>query len=972
MLTIVTTETPFTINILYFFRKFNIQFKTLNSLIEEKLEGNYIFFDKDLYPIINFEKKLENITDKFCYLSKCKSIYYVNAENINININYIDINKLNIYNILFESKNINEIDHIVPPKNITIEYINLLKLKDKNYDNFITNKISYNSYNLYLSNYNHINYNIILFIEKIDDIYNIVLPKYDHCRITLFHNIKIKEDIDLLTAFCKKNNINFYIYICNNWTWFFNINNKRLLWFEKIILTNLKNLNLDLNLLNKYHKIKKTVILDNIISIDASEFVCLPFFYASIDLSIDIKPINIFNIIKTYIYDDSYNKNIIYYNKKYKTSNRFIQNQLLLVRNYPDIINNINEEINNNYNASNIFSLLTKKISMLALCKKEEDLLADAIKIIAIINDPEYLSNLVILFNNVKNQKIMMKLYTKMLKLATDDKYNGITLLCFQKLLTMLNSIDEDTIIVILDFINYIKLNNLINKENLKKILITLFYSISRFIEKINIIEKFNLLVNEVFELKDIMSIDKILSINSQDNNICLLHFLIYLSTNFSAYYTTYDEFIKKRIEIKNNLEYLLLKDIPTCNLDTIIAIPVCNFYLAYQGIPSVDIYKLKSKLIRKICPELNYSIDTNFKNDKINICFHANFLTRWHSVFKDRHQIIKKIADTNEFNVYYSTYDNLTEEVKYLYGKAKHIKLTSKLSETKLTLGKLKLDVLVFCEIGMDPITYFIAHMKLAKVQINTWGHSDSCGIDTIDYFFSSKLYELSYNEAQTHYSEKLILQDSLCTCYINPASRYNINLFKNRYSFGFTDDVILYFCAQSLFKFNPIYDNYLIKILESVNNSCIILLDHDSKSDFIKRFNNKNIVSKFHFVKGMAHNEYLNLINICDIILDPYPFGGCNSSLEAFSLNKVVVTQSSDMINGRFTTGFYKKMKMNELICTNKEKYTSLAIKLGTNIKYRHKIENKIKENNNILFNDQESVNEWIKDINAILLSS
>ena len=47
MLTIVTTETLFTINILYFFRKFNIQFKTLNSLIEEKLEGNYIFFDKD-------------------------------------------------------------------------------------------------------------------------------------------------------------------------------------------------------------------------------------------------------------------------------------------------------------------------------------------------------------------------------------------------------------------------------------------------------------------------------------------------------------------------------------------------------------------------------------------------------------------------------------------------------------------------------------------------------------------------------------------------------------------------------------------------------------------------------------------------------------------------------------------------------------------------------------------------------------
>lgn len=41
-----------------------------------------------------------------------------------------------------------------------------------------------------------------------------------------------------------------------------------------------------------------------------------------------------------------------------------------------------------------------------------------------------------------------------------------------------------------------------------------------------------------------------------------------------------------------------------------------------------------------------------------------------------------------------------------------------------------------------MDPKSYFMAHLKLAKIQINTWGHSDTSGIETIDYFFSSKYH--------------------------------------------------------------------------------------------------------------------------------------------------------------------------------------------------------------------------------------
>ena len=52
-----------------------------------------------------------------------------------------------------------------------------------------------------------------------------------------------------------------------------------------------------------------------------------------------------------------------------------------------------------------------------------------------------------------------------------------------------------------------------------------------------------------------------------------------------------------------------------------------------------------------------------------------------------------------------------------------------------------------------MDPKAYYLAHMRLAKVQINTWGHSDSCGINTIDYFG----YLLNLNTLVPFYSRKI-----------------------------------------------------------------------------------------------------------------------------------------------------------------------------------------------------------------------
>ena len=222
-----------------------------------------------------------------------------------------------------------------------------------------------------------------------------------------------------------------------------------------------------------------------------------------------------------------------------------------------------------------------------------------------------------------------------------------------------------------------------------------------------------------------------------------------------------------------------------------------------------------------------------------------------------------------------------------------------------------------------MDANVHTIANFRLGKVQFNTWGHSDTSGMRMIDYYVSSKLYELPYEISKEHYSEKLILQNSLCTCYLNPIINYQLDTPRSFYGLSKNEFIIL--CPQSLFKIHPSFDEYIFEILLNNQETYIVFVDAlNKKFKMYDRWESKlnkldikykNILSRIKFIGFLEHSKFVNLIKLCDFMIDPYPFGGCNTSFEAFSLDIPIVTQPSNMINGRFTYGFYQKMGFNDL---------------------------------------------------------
>ena len=410
-------------------------------------------------------------------------------------------------------------------------------------------------------------------------------------------------------------------------------------------------------------------------------------------------------------------------------------------------------------------------------------------------------------------------------------------------------------------------------------------------------------------------------------------------------------------------------------------------------------------KLLRKICPWLNYyspnlaekvlkekyntkdttkdtictKDSTHLPTIKKKICFISDSFTTDTSVLRDRVSIIGKL-DRTKYDVYFASFypfeyiNGIIAKVFMNRIKDNYISLGTNLNSARAILEPYKFDFIVYPDIGMKLLPTLLAYSRIASVQLTTWGHSETSGIDTIDYFISSGYFEKELVLSQPHYSEKLILLKSLGTFYIsphtlfvdnNPAYKNNLKKFKTRTDYGYNSNQNLYVCLQTFYKLNPEFESCLARILELDPNGIILLSNTfpfcKSHLKRIKHIIGDEKTSRMRWYGSLEKDEFLNLVAICDVCLDPFPFGGFNTSYDAFDYNIPVVTLEGEFLHGRFTSGLYKKMGLDECVVHTAEDYAKIASSIGINIKLRHKINRNIEMKKNLIFQDQESVNEW-----------
>jgi protein O-GlcNAc transferase len=285
------------------------------------------------------------------------------------------------------------------------------------------------------------------------------------------------------------------------------------------------------------------------------------------------------------------------------------------------------------------------------------------------------------------------------------------------------------------------------------------------------------------------------------------------------------------------------------------------------------------------------------------------------------------------------------------------YLELPGTLPEARRAIGDLRPDILYYCDIGMDALSYSLAFSRLAPVQCVTWGHPLTTGIPTMDYFISSRLMEPP--DAEDHYTEKLVPLDSLSIYYHRPPAPAPAS----RPDFGLHPDAHLYVCPQSIYKFHPEFDRLLGEILRRDPQGRVVLIRwaYQHSDDLLRqRFATvmPDVLDRVDFIPRLQQSQFVSLLGLADVLLDPIHFGGGHTSLDALAQGTPVVTLPGRFLRGRITLGLYRKMGFMECVADDPEQYVAIAVRLGTDPDYRRQVHERIREANAALFEDRDSV--------------
>jgi tetratricopeptide (TPR) repeat protein len=120
---------------------------------------------------------------------------------------------------------------------------------------------------------------------------------------------------------------------------------------------------------------------------------------------------------------------------------------------------------------------------------------------------------------------------------------------------------------------------------------------------------------------------------------------------------------------------------------------------------------------------------------------------------------------------------------------------------------------VLLYPEIGMDPVCAALAARRLAPVQCVTWGHPETTGMQTMDYFLTADLMEPAGGNA--HYTERMVRLPYLGLHY-TPDEMTLDRL--DRASLGLDPVASVYWSGQALYKYPPRNDSVFPRIAAAV----------------------------------------------------------------------------------------------------------------------------------------------------------
>lgn len=242
-------------------------------------------------------------------------------------------------------------------------------------------------------------------------------------------------------------------------------------------------------------------------------------------------------------------------------------------------------------------------------------------------------------------------------------------------------------------------------------------------------------------------------------------------------------------------------------------------------------------------------------------------------------------------------------------------------------------LDLLVYIDIGLDPLMHALASQRLAPCQAVTWGHPQTTGLASIDVFFGADAMEPP--DAASHYRERLVRLPGL-----------GIALDADRLTAAppphASDDTgIRLFCPQAAFKLHPGHDALFARILAALPDAVLTLIPspvEELRERLRDRLGRALLAAgvdperQLRILPRLSGPDYQRELAASTVVLDSLDFSGGATTLDAIAAGRPIVTCRGTHMRGNQTAGMLQMIGLgDELVCADADECVARVIALA-----------------------------------------
>jgi predicted O-linked N-acetylglucosamine transferase (SPINDLY family) len=390
-------------------------------------------------------------------------------------------------------------------------------------------------------------------------------------------------------------------------------------------------------------------------------------------------------------------------------------------------------------------------------------------------------------------------------------------------------------------------------------------------------------------------------------------------------------------------------------------------FYLAYQGLDDRALQARYGALVCKIMSASRPQAEIApppARGERIRVGVISGFFSA-HSNWKIPISGWVRGMDRSRFEVIgYHTgvkQDASTEEARSLCDRFVQGPLGPELWRDRILEDRPH--VLIYPEIGMDPMAIRLAAQRLAPLQCVSWGHPETSGLPTMDAFLSSALMEPEGAEA--FYTEEMVRLPGLGVRLEPPAEAAET---LSRAELGYREGAIVFWCGQSLPKYLPQFDDIYPRIATEVGDCQFVFIGAAQRCEaeriFLQRldsaFSRHGLKAADHLVvlPRMGKSRFMGAIAASDVVLDSLEWSGCNSILEGLGAGLPIVVHRGEFMRGRHAAAILQVLGVSEAIANDIDEFVRLAARLGRDPARRAEFGSRILAGRDGLYGDDAPV--------------